>query len=175
MQYPVVIVDYDPAWPRLFETEKNKIAKLFGDQILSIEHVGSTAVPGLVAKPIIDIMIGVDSLEKGKTLCLPALQKLGYQYVAELEKEIPERYFLFRGSVEGHSHHIHITQPTTEFWIDHILFRDYLRRYPDVAREYGELKQQLAQQYRLERVEYGKAKTDFIENVLAKARILFQT
>lgn len=170
MQYPVVIVDYDPEWPKLYEIERKLIHGLLGDIIFAIEHVGSTAVPGLAAKPIVDIMIGVQDVEKGRNACIKPLMELGYSYVPELEKDIPERYFLFRGSAKGHSHHIHITQPTTDFWIDHLLFRDYLRKHPSVAKQYGDLKQSLANVYRDKRVEYGQAKTDFIEDVLLKAR-----
>lgn len=169
MQYPVVISEYDPEWAHLFEKEKLLIQQLFMNETLLIEHVGSTAVPGLAAKPIVDIMIGVEELKLGRTLVKP-LQKFGYYYVEELEKEIPERLFLFRGSVKGHSHHIHITELTTDFWIDHILFRDYLCKYPKVAQAYGKLKLKLAKRHRTDRVAYGQAKTDFIEDVLAKAR-----
>lgn len=173
MHYPVIIVDYDPEWPRLFEQEKKVLVNLLASGIIAIEHVGSTAVPGLAAKPIIDIMIGVESLEKGKDFCIKPLQEMGYHYVPELEGDIPERCFLFRGSSKGHSHHIHITEPTTSFWIDHILFRDYLRKYKEVAEAYGELKYKLAQQFRTQREKYGMAKTDFIEGVLEKARSEF--
>lgn len=169
MQYPVIIVKYDPKWAVSYESEKLRIENLFKEKNLTIEHVGSTAVPGLAAKPIVDIMIGVENLDMGRTLVKP-LQAIGYDYVFELEKEIPERLFLFRGTVKGHSHHIHITEPTTEFWHDHILFRDYLRNYADVARAYGKLKIKLARRYHTDRVGYGYAKTDFIEDVLAKAR-----
>ena len=169
MQYPVVISEYDPEWANIFAKEKLLIQQLFKNEKFRIEHVGSTAVPGLAAKPIVDIMIGVDELKVGRTFVKP-LQNFGYHYVEELEKEIPERLFLFRGSVKGHSHHIHITQPTTEFWIDHILFRDYLCKYPEVAQAYGKLKLKLAQRHQTDRVAYGQAKTDFIEDVLAKAK-----
>lgn len=169
MQYPVVITEYDPEWVNLFNKEKELIEKLFKNVSLQIEHVGSTAVPGLAAKPIVDIMIGVDGFEIGRSLVKP-LKDIGYHYVSELEKDMPERLFLFRGSSDGHSHHIHITQPTTDFWIDHILFRDYLCKYPSVAQAYGNLKMKLAQQHHTDRVAYGHAKTDFIEDVLAKAR-----
>jgi GrpB-like predicted nucleotidyltransferase (UPF0157 family) len=173
MQYPVIIVDYNPEWPKLFEQEKKLLEKLCAKGITAIEHVGSTAVPGLAAKPIIDIMIGVESLEDGKLNCIGPLQAIGYHYVPELEGDIPERYFLFRGSSKGHSHHIHITEPTTAFWIDHILFRDYLRKYKEVANAYAQLKQKLAKQFRNQREKYGMAKTDFIEDVLEKARVEF--
>lgn len=169
MQYPVVITQYDPEWVNLFSKEKQLIEQLFKNESLQIEHVGSTAVPGLAAKPIVDIMIGVKDIKAGKTLVKP-LQDVGYHYVPELEKDMPERLFLFRGSSAGHSHHIHITEPTSDFWIDHILFRDYLCQYPEVAQAYGNLKIKLAQQHRTDRVAYGHAKTDFIEDVLTKAR-----
>jgi GrpB-like predicted nucleotidyltransferase (UPF0157 family) len=170
MQYPVVVVEYDSKWPIMYEKEKQVIARLLGEHILSIEHVGSTAVPGLAAKPIIDIMIGVKNLDEGRQTCIQPLQDIGYHYVPDFEIELPDRCFLYRGSEDGHSHHVHITEPNSIFWIEHILFRDYLRKYPAAAEKYGELKQHLAQKYKTQRAEYGQAKTDFIQNVLGKAR-----
>ncbi len=167
---PVIIIDYDPAWPALYEGEKQALLDLLGDAIIAIEHVGSTAVPGLGAKPIIDIMAGVHCIDDAMAFIEP-LKRLDYEYHPEFEAVIPERRFFIKvGPGDQRTHHLHIVEPTTEFWELHILFRDYLRAHPDVAKEYEALKRQLAAQFAFNRPAYQDAKTDFIKAVEVKAR-----
>lgn len=174
MPAPVIIVDYDPLWPRLFAEEKTRLTATIGPHILRVEHVGSTAVPGLAAKPIIDILIGLASLDNAPP-CIAPLEKLDYIYVPEHEKDLPERRYFSKGrdNVEGASHHLHMVTLDGSFWQRHILFRDYLRAHPGVAADYGDLKRQLAEQYRDDRSAYTNAKTDFITRVEQQANLWF--
>lgn len=96
MKAPVIVEEYNHSWPSLFEEEKNNILRSIGDKCESIEHIGSTAVPDLGAKPIIDIMIGVKSLTEADK-CIGPMIELGYDYIKEHEDLMPERLFLPRG------------------------------------------------------------------------------
>lgn len=166
----IIIVDYDPHWPALFAQEKARILAALGDRALAVEHIGSTAVAGLAAKPIIDIIVGVPSLQIGRT-CVSPLQAVGYQYVPEFEVEMPERlYFRKRPHGQERTHQIHMVELDGEFWERHILFRDYLRTHAPTARQYERLKRQLAARYAADRIAYTDAKTEFIQSIEAAAR-----
>ncbi len=169
MSLPVVIVDYDPRWPALYEKEKDQIEAAIGPAILAIEHIGSTAVPDLAAKPIIDIMIGIRTLDEAEWLYAP-LAAIGYEYAPEFEELIPERRFFRKGPPEFRSHHLHVVEMGDEFWVRHLLFRDYLRRHAEVARAYEGLKRRLAVDYAGDRQGYTEAKTDFIRSIESRAR-----
>lgn len=164
---PVEVVDYDPSWPRSYAEERDRIAAALGDSVTAIEHVGGTAVPGLPAKPVVDIMVGVADIERAGQ-AVAGLINLGYQYVPELESELPERRYFRRGSPE--SHHIHMVGVDSDFWEEHLLFRDYLRTHPQAAEEYGKLKRGLAGRFRLDRAAYRAGKLPFIDTVVAAAR-----
>jgi GrpB-like predicted nucleotidyltransferase (UPF0157 family) len=125
-------------------------------------------VPGLGAKPIIDIMAAVAQIDEAMALVEP-LSALGYTYLPEYEELIPERRF-FRRGLETASHHLHIVETTTDFWIDHLLFRDYPRSHRETAVEYEQIKRKLAARLGDDRAAFTMAKTSFIESVLAQAR-----
>jgi GrpB-like predicted nucleotidyltransferase (UPF0157 family) len=164
---PVEVVEYDPAWPSAYERERARIAGTLGDLVVAIEHVGSTAVPGLGAKPIIDMMIGVRSLADGEK-CAKPLEGLGYECKGEFG--IPGRLY-FRKVEEGkRTHQIHMVKVGSEFWERHLLFRNYLREHPEEARDYHELKVKLATEFGTDREAYTEAKTEFIRSAEAKAR-----
>ncbi len=169
MPRPVIILDYDPTWPDTFAVEKARIEAALARQCALVEHMGSTAVPGLSAKPIIDILIGVPNLEAADR-CVPALLALGYEYFPEHEAAMPERRYLDRIG-EPLSYHLHVVATGGEFWMRHLAFRDYLRTHPDVAAQYDRLKRDLAERYRNDREAYTNAKTDFIRSVEALARL----
>jgi len=163
----VTVVRYDPAWPDLYERERALIAHALGDLAVAIEHVGSTAVPDLGAKPIIDMMIGLRDLADHER-CLPPLRGAGYEYKGELD--IPGRHY-FRKPVRGpRTHQIHMVELGCDFWQRHILFRDYLRDHPQEAQGYYDLKLRLAERFGTDRLGYNEAKTAFIESVLVRAR-----
>ncbi len=135
----------------------------------AVEHVGSTAVPNLAAKPIIDIMVGIRTLAEAPLVVEP-LANIGYEYVPEYEVTMPERRYFHKGPEMARTHHLHMVEPTSEFWKRQLAFRDYLRAHPDAAEEYARLKRGLAVQYQWDRNAYTDAKTEFVQAVLSKAR-----
>ncbi len=170
MNGSVVIVEYDPAWPRLFDEESARVREAAASSILAVEHIGSTAVPGLAAKPIVDIMAGVAGAEAAE-LCLEPLAGVGYTDVTPQPAEEKEWFYcLGRHPSEGRGYHVHLMQYPSACWDRHVLFRDYLREHADVAREYEQLKRELAARYADDRPAYTEAKDDFIGGVLARAR-----
>jgi GrpB-like predicted nucleotidyltransferase (UPF0157 family) len=162
---PVLVVEYDPAWPRRYEEERARIIAALGGLITGIEHVGSTAVPGLGGKPVIDIMIGVTRFEDGER-CVAPLEALGYEYRGEAG--IPGRLFFRRGLPR--THQVHMVEQGSDFWEDQLLFRNFLRTHPEIAAEYYNLKKELAARFPTEREVYADAKTPFIRSVVERAR-----
>jgi GrpB-like predicted nucleotidyltransferase (UPF0157 family) len=166
MADPVVIVEYNPRWAEMFAEEKARIREALDGLKVAVEHVGSTSVPGLAAKPIIDILAVVpDSGTAEKTIA--PLTVLGYEYRGELG--IPGRLYFAKGS-RPHTHHLHMyprDHPETERLL---LFRDYLLANPNAAHEYAELKRALADKFRNDRDAYTGAKSDFIKYIEANAR-----
>ena len=170
MSAPVIITLYDPLWVTQYNEEAARIQLEIGEWLAGLEHVGSTAVPGLAAKPVIDILAGLRTLADAPH-CIPRLQGLGYRYIPDYELDLPERRY-FQKLIDGqHSHHIHMVEVTSDFWRRHLLFRDYLRSHPDDARAYGELKLRLAEQFENDRAAYTDAKGTFINEVMAKAEV----
>lgn len=160
---PVVIVEYDSRWPLMFQEEKRRILDAADERIVAAEHVGSTSVVGLGAKPIIDILGGVKRLKDAEACILP-FESIGYAYEKEKERIFPERRFFSRPS-----YHLHVVEIASDFWRRHLVFRDYLRKHPKTAREYFELKKKLAAKYGTDRDGYTDAKTRFITAVTTKA------
>jgi GrpB-like predicted nucleotidyltransferase (UPF0157 family) len=174
----VAIVPYDPRWPELFEKERRHLrACLPADLMKRIEHFGSTAVPGLPAKPIIDILVEVSSLDETKQQTVPILEAQGYDYFwrPSFGDATPPFYawFIKRDRDGNRTHHIHMVEVQFEHW-DRLLFRDYLIEFPDVALEYGNLKKNLSNAHYRDRVAYTKAKSSFIESVTEKANRYYQ-
>jgi len=167
MSEEVIIVEYNPEWKTIFKEEKKILTKAIGEYIQYIEHIGSTAVNGLAAKPIIDILIGVKTLADTEK-CIPLLEEINYQYVPEFEEELPERRYLRKPprGLGKRKFHLHIVETTSDFWKRQLLFRDYLRAHPLTRDEYAQLKKDLSIKYRNDRVAYTDSKTDFILKVL---------
>jgi GrpB-like predicted nucleotidyltransferase (UPF0157 family) len=163
---PVVVVEYDPGWPAAFQRERERIGGALGDLAVAIEHMGSTAVPGLGAKPIIDIMLGLRGLEDVEA-CVGPMEDLGYEYKGEFG--IPNRHYfrLIQGGLR--THQVHTVERGGEFWRRHLLFRDYLRARPDEAQRYYELKLGLAERHRDDREAYTEAKSEFILAAMERA------
>ena len=168
MPSPVVVVDYDPQWPTLYEEEKRLILEVVGHKVLAVEHIGSTAVPGLGAKSIIDIMAGVEQAADADE-CVLLLQDIGYDAVTP-QPETPDWYYCLGKSPHSVGYHLHLVRFGSDHWEKHLLFRDYLRTHPDVAQQYYEIKKKLAAKHRSDRPAYTEAKTSFIETVIAPAR-----
>ncbi|MHA2365866.1 MAG: GrpB family protein [Candidatus Hodarchaeales archaeon] len=165
---PITIVEYDSQWPERYQKEKKLINSVIDKWILTIEHIGSTAVTELGAKPIIDIMIGIESLEKAK-YCFAPLESIGYKYIPKHESSIPERRYFNKGPDNCRTHHLHMVELNSEFWTRHLLFRDYLRSHPETKKEYYTLKKKLAKKYRTNTRAYTDAKTKFIRGIEEKA------
>jgi GrpB-like predicted nucleotidyltransferase (UPF0157 family) len=168
MADPVVIVEYDLRWVDMFTEEKARIHEALDGLEVAVEHVGSTSVPGLAAKPIIDMLAVVPDPGTGEKTIAP-LTMLGYEYRGALG--IPGRLYFTRGG-PPHTHHLHLYPRDNPEIARHLLFRDYLIANPNAAREYAELKQALAVKFRNDREAYTEAKGDFIRYIEAKARPL---
>jgi len=168
----IEIVDYDPSWPRLFEEERAALARVLpAEQILAIEHAGSTAIPGLAAKPIIDIFVAVPSIDQARATLVEPIEKLGYAYWAENPKR--DRMFFVKGMPPygpRRTHHVHVSEPTSDAWQRPLMFRDYLRCHPDEAERYHRLKLDLASRFRHDREAYTTAKDAFVEAIVRLAR-----
>lgn len=168
----VVIVEYNPNWVFLFEQEAASIrTALDEDLITRIEHFGSTAVPALAAKPVIDLLVGARSLTEAKQVAVSQLEHLGYVYW--FENPDPQRMFFVKGLPPNspRTHHIHMVEPDSVLW-ERLLFRDYLRKHSDEAARYAQLKYHLAQRFSNDREAYTMSKAEYIESVMQKARQL---
>jgi len=164
---PVQIVPYDAAWPARFEAERRLLLEVMGRWLVdgSIEHVGSTAVPGLAAKPVIDIMAGVESLETSRA-AVAVLERHQYCYAAYRTDVM---HWLCKPSPALRTHHLHLVPLGSPLWMEQLAFRDYLRTHPDTALEYAALKRRLAEAHRFDREAYTTAKTPFVQRVVARA------
>ena len=162
---PIVVVDYDPKWPILFEKEKEAITAALGNRFLMVEHMGSTAVPGLAAKPVIDIAVGIQSLAEAPVL-IAYIEQLGYFYDPILEQLVPERRFFWKGTPTIHTYHLHLAEPDHPVLLKPLQFRDYLRRHPEAVEQYGVLKRELAKKCVQDLEAYVAGKTGFVENVM---------
>ena len=161
----VTLEPHDPKWAESYETEGLKLLEAFGDSVREIEHIGSTAVAGLVANPIIDVMVGVDSLE-AVSHHVVSLQQIGYEYMGEAGVE--ERFF-FRKR-DGQAFDVSVVVYQGERWRRNLLFRDYLREHPEEAERYGELKQRIVEENGIDRsAEYSARKSAFIDEVIERA------
>ena len=159
---PVDIVSYDSSWPRQFQDEAEVLRHALADWLAGpIEHIGSTAIPGLSAKPTIDIMAGVETLDASRP-AIAAAADAGYCY-APYQVEI-EHWFC-KPSRAVRTHHLHLIPVGTAAWLRPLAFRDYLRTHHDVAREYEMLKRGLARQHRLDREAYSQGKQSFIDRI----------
>lgn len=175
VQEDVAIAAHDPAWPRTYAAEKaHLLASLPNDLIRRVEHFGSTAVPGLAAKPIIDMLVEVTDLEATRTRIVPILEGQGYEYLwrPTYGDDGPPFYawFIKRDAATGvRTHHIHMVEANfAEHW-RRLIFRDFLIAHPAIAREYEALKRRLAADHPNDRVAYTRGKTTFIEAVMARA------
>lgn len=173
----VSIVPYDPEWPKRFDDEAAFLrASVPAGLIGRIEHFGSTAVPGLAAKPIVDMLVEVRSLRDVQEIIAPILENLGYEYFwrpAWHDPLIPEyAWFIKRDAAHHRTHHIHMLEPGATDW-ERLYFRDYLIAHPRVAHDYEALKRKLANAISHDRIAYAQAKTDFITRTTDQARAIY--
>ncbi|BCB03685.1 GrpB family protein [Bacillus sp. KH172YL63] len=162
----VQLVPYDPKWQTQYHQEKNNIVSALGRSLKGIEHIGSTSVEGMDAKPIIDIMVGVKNLGEVDSLIEP-LGNIEYTYIHK--PELINRRFFRKGGWRSGTCHLHICQFGGSEWHEKLLFRDYLREFPESAEQYARLKRNLATLYQFDRPRYTKEKEPFIMETLHRA------
>jgi GrpB-like predicted nucleotidyltransferase (UPF0157 family) len=158
------IVDYDPAWPQRAAVEIGRIAPALGPLALRVEHIGSTSVPGLAAKPILDFLVVVDALDRAY---VEPLERLGYQFTPFADS--PHRHFFGRPPERPRTHHVHVVAAGTHEERTHLAFRDHLRTHPEAAREYAAAKRVAATAHPTDIFAYTDAKAAIVERIEAEA------
>ncbi len=161
-QTQVRLHEATPLWPVLYREEAMRLQAALGPTLLGLEHYGSTAIGGIKAKPIIDILAGIARLEDGPMLIEP-LATLGYEYAGD---HIVPGHHIFGKGGEARTHLLHVVEYSSPIWTEGLKFRDLLRADPNLAREYERLKIALSEKYSERRADYTAAKADFIEGVL---------
>ena len=165
----VEICAYDPEWAQEFLKEKAFLEEILKGYKVLIEHVGSTSLVNCPAKPIIDVAIGIESFEYGNQL-VPIL--CNHSYIYKGDDGIPGRHYFKKQRDNVTTHHIHMSKIGSTVWNNQILFRDYMREYPDKLAEYIKLKQYLASLYPEDRALYSKGKNEFITSIIEDAKVL---
>ncbi len=160
MTRKVEVVAYHSAWPERFKAEARELAGIFDKRLLSIHHFGSTAIPGISAKPIIDILVIVDDIQAVDRLN-ERLREIGYHAVGEYG--IPGRRFFYKGTPDLRTHHLHVYQSGSPHILRHLAFRDYMLAHPSSARAYSLLKERLAVQYPEDMESYIAGKDTFVK------------
>jgi len=163
----IIIKPYNPEWVKMFEQEKQFLHEIVALWLVgTIEHVGSTSVIGLSAKPVIDIMVGVESLSVSEP-AIKQLQNNGYCYYPY---KADVMHWFCKPSPDIRTHHLHLIPFQSPLWHERIQFRDQLRSHPEIAREYKELKIKLSKKYRNDRELYTQSKGEFVRKVLSMSR-----
>ena len=165
----VIIVDYDPNWPQMYEQEKARIQDAIGEYLIDIQHVGSTSIPGLSAKPIIDIMPIIRDIALIPH-CVQPLESLDYAYFGE--NGIPGRYYFRKPAdimSQPHTYHLHVLEKGHDQWAMMLLFREYMLLHPESAQQYDLLKRELATKFGFDRVGYTDAKESFVKSIIRAA------
>ncbi|HEY0318499.1 MAG TPA: GrpB family protein [Solirubrobacterales bacterium] len=162
---PIQLASYDPSWPLRFEEEQADLAEAIGPSVVGgIHHIGSTAVPGLAAKPIIDIVVGVRDLTESRA-CFEPLAEVHYLYAPYLAEEM---HWFCKPHPSRRTHHLHLIPVGSKRYADELAFRDRLRARPELAAEYLALKRDLARRFARDREAYANAKSDFVRGALAQ-------
>lgn len=161
----ITLIPHQTNWSSLFTEEKNLLSAKLGNIAVQIEHIGSTAIPGICAKPVIDILLGVNNLEKFTPNHIKLVEALGYQYIPDYEQQLPYRRYFQKNDMQGNrAYQIHLVNYHSAWWQRHLLFRDYLRAYPEKAKEYEAHKILLAKDFNDTNL-YAIAKTDFCRKI----------
>ncbi|MEI6808296.1 MAG: GrpB family protein [bacterium] len=164
-QGTVRLVSYSPAWHILFEREKKTLLITLHGIVLKIEHIGSTSIPGMEAKPIIDMAAAIPSLDTVQK-CIQPLIAAGYEYKGEYG--LSGRYFFTKGT--PHTHYLHVVALGSDHWTDWLMFRDFVTTHREIADEYAVLKRDLARVYQSDRDAYTSAKGEFISRIIRQAK-----
>jgi GrpB-like predicted nucleotidyltransferase (UPF0157 family) len=161
------VVSYNSNWGEMYKKESGKIKNILNDIIIDIHHIGSTAIPGIKAKPVIDILVEVKNIEEVDKYN-HKMKELGYEVMGEYG--IPKRRF-FRKGGNNRTHHLHIFQVGNEEIERHINFKEYLISHPDKGQEYSKLKEKLVNRFTFDVENYTNGKSDFIKEIDRKARL----
>ena len=159
----VKVVPYQEIWNESFKKECDLLYSIMGNSALQIEHIGSTSIAGMCAKPIIDLVVVISSLGEGRNW-IPKLEAAGYEFRAK--NEPPDRIFLAKGEHACRTHHLSLTGAESQFFREKILFRDYLRENHQAFEEYKQLKLRLAEKFAGERASYTDGKAEFVRKIL---------
>ena len=162
----VTVVPYDPRWVDEFNAASQEIHDTIGSKVIAVQHVGSTAVPGLCAKPILDILVSVADFTKALE-SVPELATLGYEF--RPNEEIPDRHYFRRRRSNHRTHHLSLAEPSSHYHTVTLAFRDALRASVDDARRYCELKLDLARRFPCDCEAYIAGKSDFVAAILARS------
>jgi GrpB-like predicted nucleotidyltransferase (UPF0157 family) len=168
MTKPLSLVEYDPVWPARFDAEARRIADILGERARAIEHVGSTAVPGLAGKPVLDVSVAVESVAIADA-CIAPLEALGYEYRGLHGEDPRRRYYTLDGGGERIAQ-IHLYILPARGWHEQLAFREALRADPELARAYAVEKRRIADAVGWDKRAYSLAKDPFIQDVLARLR-----
>lgn len=163
----ITVVPYDARWSDLFQEEADELTAMFGGEVVAIHHIGSTAIPGIHAKPIIDILVEVQDIERIDAFNQEMAER---GYVPKGEFGIRGRRFFIKGTEESRTHHVHVFQTGDAEFERHLVFRDYLRAHPEEAQAYSRLKQELARRFPNDIDSYMAGKDDLIKATERKAR-----
>jgi GrpB-like predicted nucleotidyltransferase (UPF0157 family) len=164
IEQPVALADYDPAWPERFDAERRRLMDALPGTFVDIAHIGSTAVPGLRAKPLIDLLAGVRTLDDMFAIN-DVMDRIGYTTSAEINASLKTRQWFMRQSDGVRTHHLHVVVHDDFEWDVRVGFRDKLRSDPDIRERYLALKEELARKFGHHRDAYTEGKTDFINAV----------
>lgn len=163
----VALEPHQSEWKRRYEREVERLESIAGDRCHGYEHIGSTAVEGLAAKLVIDLLAVVDDLSDARTTLVPMLEKHGYEH--RPDGDVRGRLFLAKGPRTNRTHYLSLTERDSDFYAEKLAFRDHLREHPDTATEYESLKRELAEKHPHDRNTYTERKGVFIERVLERA------
>lgn len=162
----IVLSPYSQEWPKTFARERDLLVRSFDPIVVTVEHIGSTAVPGLTAKPVIDILLGAASLAAIESR-IDQLGMVGYEYITRYERELPLRRYFVKSSTVSNRVHLHAVEQGTRIWMDHLTFRDMLRSDSRLCASYEALKKELAGNHAGDKAAYTAAKGPFIQSALA--------
>jgi GrpB-like predicted nucleotidyltransferase (UPF0157 family) len=168
MERRLSLVEYDPSWPARFDAEARRVADILGERARAIEHVGSTAVPGLAGKPVLDLAVAVESIAIADA-CIAPLEALGYEYRGPYGEDPRRRYYVLNGGGQRITQ-IHLYILPARGWHEQLAFRDALRADPELARAYAAEKRRVADAVGWDRRAYSLAKDPFIQGVLSRLR-----
>ncbi|KNZ32674.1 MAG: hypothetical protein AD742_10660 [Methylibium sp. NZG] len=164
----VALHEYSALWPAAFRAERDRLLSLLPGRFIDLQHIGSTAVPGLAAKPIVDVLAGVESMAAARALAGPLLDS-GYTTSAEFNATLTDRQWFMRHARGHRTHHLHVVVHGSPAWFQRLRFRDLLRADAALAQQYAEIKARLAVAHSRDREAYTEAKATFVLGVVGDA------